>query len=72
MPTTSPAQHRLMEAVAHDPAVSKKTGIPQSVGREMVAKDSAGGKCVCGQYMDAVSKGDAEAMHRISKNFGAK
>lgn len=40
MPTKSPAQHRLMEAVAHDPEVARKTGIPQSVGKEFVAADS--------------------------------
>ena len=28
-----------MEAVAHNPAFAKKTGIPQSVGREFVAAD---------------------------------
>jgi hypothetical protein len=29
-----------MEAVAHDPEVAKKTGIPQSVGKEFVNADS--------------------------------
>lgn len=73
MPTTSPAQHRLMEAVAHEPAVAKKTGIPQSVGREMVAHDSqATGGYACTKYMDAVRRGDAKAMADVSKTFGAK
>ena len=34
MPSKSPAQHRLMELVAHDPAAAKRLGIPQSVGQE--------------------------------------
>lgn len=42
MPSTSPKQHRLMAMVAHDPAAAKRLGIPQSVGREFVAADSAG------------------------------
>ena len=41
MPTTSEKQHRLMEAVAHEPKVAKKLGIPQTVGNELVAHDSA-------------------------------
>lgn len=39
MPSKSPAQHRLMEAVAHNPAIAKKTGIPQSVGEEFALAD---------------------------------
>ena len=39
MPSKSPAQHRLMEAVAHNPAFAKKVGIPQSVGREFANAD---------------------------------
>lgn len=39
MPSKSPAQHRLMEAVAHNPAFAKKVGIPQSVGNEYVRAD---------------------------------
>ena len=34
MPSKSPAQRRLMAAVAHNPAFAKKAGIPQSVGKE--------------------------------------
>lgn len=34
MPSKSPAQHRLMEAVAHNPDFARKVGIPQSVGQE--------------------------------------
>jgi hypothetical protein len=34
MPSKSPAQARMMAAAAHDPAFSKRVGVPQSVARE--------------------------------------
>jgi len=34
MPSRSPAQQRLMQAAAHDPAFAKKAGVPVSVARE--------------------------------------
>jgi hypothetical protein len=39
MPSKSPAQHRLMEAVAHNPGFAKKVGISQSVGKDFAAAD---------------------------------
>lgn len=39
MPSKSPAQARLMQAVAHNPQFAKKVGIPQSVGREFAQAD---------------------------------
>ena len=39
MPSKSPAQARLMNAVAHNPAFAAKVGIPQSVGREFHEAD---------------------------------
>jgi hypothetical protein len=39
MPSKSPAQHRLMEAVAHSPAFAKKVGISQSVGKDFAKAD---------------------------------
>lgn len=39
MPTKSPAQRRLMEAVAHSTKFAKKTGIPQAVGKEFITAD---------------------------------
>lgn len=39
MPSTSPKQHRFMEAVAHNPQFAKQAGVPQSVGREFVTAD---------------------------------
>jgi hypothetical protein len=43
MPSKSAAQHRLMEAVAHDPGFAKRVGISQSVGRDFAAADRARG-----------------------------
>jgi hypothetical protein len=34
VPAKSAKQERFMQAVAHNPAFAKKTGVPQSVGRE--------------------------------------
>jgi hypothetical protein len=39
MPSKSPSQHRLMEAVAHNPGFAKKVGIPQKVGKEFARAD---------------------------------
>ena len=44
MPSMSAKQHRLMEAVAHNPAFAKKVGIPQKVGKDFAAADKVGGK----------------------------
>lgn len=44
MPSKSPAQKRLMDAAAHDPAFAKKVGVPQSVGKDFVAADKAKGR----------------------------
>lgn len=41
MPSKSPAQHRLMEAVAHNPKFAAKAGIPQKVGKEFAEADKA-------------------------------
>ena len=39
MPSVSAKQHRLMAAVATNPAVAKRTKIPQSVGKEFMSAD---------------------------------
>lgn len=39
MPSKSPAQHRFMEAVAHNPEFARQAGVPQSVGQEFAAAD---------------------------------
>lgn len=41
MPSKSPAQARLMAAVAHSPDFAKKVGVPQSVGKEFNDSDKA-------------------------------
>jgi hypothetical protein len=39
MPSKSPAQHKLMDAVAHNPKFAKKVGISQKVGKEFAKAD---------------------------------
>ena len=39
MPSTSKKQHNFMEAVAHNPSFAKKTGVPQSVGKDFSNAD---------------------------------
>lgn len=41
MPSSSPKQHRFMEAVDHNPDFARKVGVPQSVARDFVAADKA-------------------------------
>ena len=41
MPSSSKAQHRLMEAVAHNSSFAKKVGIPQSVGKDFSDADKS-------------------------------
>ena len=43
MPSKSASQHRLMEAVAHNPQFAKKAGIPQSVGKDFARADDKAG-----------------------------
>jgi len=43
VPSKSPAQHRFMAAVAHNPAFAKKAGVPTSVGKEFARADKAKG-----------------------------
>jgi hypothetical protein len=42
MPMQSQAQRRLMWAAASNPAVAKKTGVPQSVAKEFTEADQGG------------------------------
>jgi hypothetical protein len=57
MPSKSPAQHRLMEAVAHNPAFAKKVGIPQSVGKDFANADK-GKKFASGGPSLAIGRGE--------------
>lgn len=58
MPSKSPAQHRLMEGVAHNPTFAKKVGIPQSVGEDFAAADAA--------------KGTKSASRELTKRLGKR
>lgn len=44
MPSKSPAQAKLMAAVAHNPAFAKKVGVAQKVGKEFNLADTRSGK----------------------------
>jgi hypothetical protein len=63
MPSKSPAQHRLMEAVAHNPKFAKKASVPQSVGKEFAAADE-------GRKMGGSPKSKEEHMARRAKSVG--
>lgn len=67
MPSKSPAQHRLMQAVADDPAFARKAGIPQSVGREFAQADrrlKAHRDAVKGGHKAPVSHAEFERLGR--------
>lgn len=57
MPSKSPSQHRLMEAVAHNPAFAKKVGIPRSVGKDFANADK-GKKFADGGPSLAIGRGE--------------
>jgi hypothetical protein len=57
MPSKSSSQHKLMEAVAHNPSFAKKVGIPQKVGKEF-AKADEGKKFKEGGPSLAVGRGE--------------
>lgn len=56
MPSKSPAQARMMAAVAHDPKFAKKVGVPQSVGEEFNAADAGGPMLHKGMQAKAMAK----------------
>ena len=71
MPSKSPAQHRMMEAVAHNPEFAKKVGIPTKVGKEF-AKADEGKKFKGGGLYDninakreRIAEGSGEKMRRV-------
>lgn len=67
MPSKSPAQHRLMEAVAHNPAFAKKVGIPTKVGKEFAAADKGKKFAAGGLYANIHAK-----QQRISEGSGER
>jgi hypothetical protein len=64
MPSKSLSQHRLMEAVAHNPKFAKKVGVPQSVGKEFAKADK--GKFKEGGVSLSVGRGE-----KLSTSKGA-
>lgn len=71
MPSKSPSQHRLMAAVAHNPAFAKKVGIPSKVGKEFTKADE-GKKFKGGGLYDninakreRIAEGSGEKMRRV-------
>jgi hypothetical protein len=70
MPSVSKKQHNLMAAVANNPAISKKTKIPQSVGKEFLNADR-GRKFSGGGEMKAESKGMVKKEVSFMKKKGA-
>jgi hypothetical protein len=70
MPSKSPAQHKLMEAVAHNPVFAKKAGIPQNVGKEFAKADEGKKFKGGGLYeninakRDRIAEGSGERMRK--------
>jgi hypothetical protein len=71
MPSKSPSQHNLMEAVAHNPAFAKKVGIPQKVGKEFAKADEGKKFKGGGLYeninakRERIAEGSGEKMRRV-------
>jgi hypothetical protein len=70
MPSKSPSQHRMMQAVAHNPAFAKKVGIPQKVGKEFAKADEGKKFKEGGLYAninakrERIAEGSGEKMRR--------
>ena len=71
MPSKSPSQHKLMAAVAHNPAFAKKVGIPQKVGKEFDKADEGKKFKGGGLYenihkkRERIAEGSGEKMRRV-------
>ena len=71
MPSKSPSQHNLMEAVAHNPAFAKKVGIPTKVGKEFAKADEGKKFKGGGLYeninakRERIAEGSGEKMRRV-------
>lgn len=71
MPSKSPSQHRLMEAVAHNPSFAKKVGIPSKVGKEFAKADEDKKFKKGGLYAnihakrERIAEGSGEKMRRV-------
>ena len=71
MPSKSPAQHKLMQAVAHNPAFAKKVGVSQKVGKEYAKADEGKKMKGGGLYeninakRERIAEGSGEKMRRV-------
>ena len=71
MPSKSSSQHRLMAAVAHNPAFAKKVGISQKVGKEFAKTDKNKKFKGGGLYenihakRERIAEGSGEKMRRV-------
>jgi len=71
MPSKSPAQHRLMEGVAHSAKFAKKVGIPQKVGKEFASADEGKKFAKGGLYanihakQERIAHGSGEHMRKV-------
>ena len=63
MPSVSKKQHNLMAMVANDPAAAKRTGIPQSVGREFMKADK-------GRRFGSGSRADLQSINKPKTDQG--
>ena len=72
MPSKSPAQRHLMQAVAHNPQFATKVGIPQSVGAEFSAADHARALHEKANGKEMAAADHARRMHVAGKAHGAK
>jgi hypothetical protein len=71
MPSKSPAQHKLMEAVAHSHKFAKKVGIPVGVGKDFAKADEGKKFKGGGLYenihakRERIAEGSGERMRRV-------
>ena len=63
MPATSPKQKKFMDAVAHNPAFAKKTGVPQSVGKDFSSASK-------GMKFGAKTRADSQKINSPKTNQG--
>jgi hypothetical protein len=74
MPSKSPAQHRLMEGVAHSAKFAKKVGISQSVGKEFAEADKGKKFAKGGLYANIHAKQEriSHGSHEHMRKPGSK
>ncbi len=69
MPSHSPAQAKLMRAVAHNPEFARKVDIPQSVGKEFASADQR--KATAKALRGDRNKGDDSSTNSAAIGGGA-